>query len=124
MRLRREKESLITLDNFPSTVSEYTEPRRPSASGQKRFYIELFSIGHSMSFVKIYDVVKVKRLNRPVDFQSDGASRRAPVPGDVAAVIELYTNPPGYELECTGKDGITIWLHAFAPDDIELEVIG
>jgi hypothetical protein len=44
--------------------------------------------------------------------------------GDVAAVIEVYTTPPGYELECTGKDGITIWLHAFAPENIELEVIG
>lgn len=77
-----------------------------------------------MSSVEIYDVVKVKKLHRPIDFQPDGTSFRAPAVGDVAAVIEVYTNPPGFELECSGKDGITIWLHAFAPEDLELEVIG
>jgi len=95
-----------------------------SAIGQKRSYVELFFIGYAMSSVKIYDVVKIKKLHRPIDFQADGTSVRAPIVGDVAAVIEVYTTPPGYELECSAKDGITIWLHAFAPEDVELEVIG
>jgi len=92
--------------------------------GQKRSYIELFFIGHAMSSVKIYDVVTIKKLHRPIDFQPDGTSVRAPIVGDVATIIDLYTNPPGYELECSGKDGITIWLHSFAPEDVELKVIG
>jgi hypothetical protein len=77
-----------------------------------------------MSSVKIYDVVEIKKLHRPIDFQADGTSVRAPIVGDVAAVIEVYTAPPGYELECSAQNGITIWLHAFAPEDVELEVIG
>jgi hypothetical protein len=91
--------------------------------GQKQSSIELFFIGYAMSSVKIYDVVKIKKLHKPIDFQPDGTSVRAPIVGDVAAVIEVYTTPPGYELECSGRDGITIWLHAFAPEEVELEVV-
>ena len=76
-----------------------------------------------MSSIKIYDVVRIKELRQPVDFQPDGTSVRAPSVGDVAAVIEVYSNPPGYELECSGKDGITIWIWSFAPEDVELEVV-
>lgn len=95
-----------------------------AGTGQERSSIELFFIGYAMSSVKIYDVVKIKKLHKPVDFQPDGASVRAPIVGDVAAVIEVYTTPPGYELECSGGNGITIWLHAFAPEEVELEVVG
>ncbi|WP_141832826.1 hypothetical protein [Herbaspirillum sp. SJZ107] len=77
-----------------------------------------------MSSVKIYDVVTIKGLRKPIDFQPGDMNVRAPAIGDVAAVVEVYSNPPGYELECSGKDGVTIWLHAFAPEDVELEVIG
>ena len=76
-----------------------------------------------MSSVQIYDVVRIKMLRKPIDFQPDLTSVRAPSIGDVATVVEVYSNPPGYELECCGKDGITIWLWAFAPEDVELEVI-
>ncbi|MEW6023671.1 MAG: hypothetical protein AB1807_16195 [Pseudomonadota bacterium] len=76
-----------------------------------------------MSSIQIYDVVRIKDLRQPVDFQPDGTSVRAPSVGDVAAVIEVYSNPPGYELECSGKDGITIWIWSFAPEDVELEVV-
>ncbi|MDN4056462.1 hypothetical protein QPK32_25720 [Massilia sp. YIM B02763] len=74
--------------------------------------------------VKIYDVVKIKKLHKPGDFQPDGTSIRAPIVGDVATVVEVYSTPPGYELECSGRDGITIWLQAFAPEEVELEVVG
>ncbi len=77
-----------------------------------------------MSFAKIYDVVNIKELHKLIDFQRDGMSVRAPSVGDVATVIEVYTNPQGYELECSGKDGITIWLYAFALEEVELEVVG
>jgi hypothetical protein len=76
-----------------------------------------------MSSIKIYDVVRIKKLRKPVGFRPDDIDVRAPRIGDVAAVVEVYSNPPGYELECNGKDGITIWLQAFAPEDVELEVV-
>lgn len=83
-----------------------------------------FSSSYLMSSVKIYDVVKIKELHKPVNFHPDGTSVRAPNVGDVASVIEVYTNPPGYELECSGKDGMTLWLYSFAPEEVELEVVG
>lgn len=92
--------------------------------GQEPSSIKVFVFGYAMSTVKIYDVVKVKKLHKPIDFQPDGTSVRAPIVGDVAAVIEVYITPSGYELECSGNDGMTIWLHAFAPEEVELEVIG
>jgi hypothetical protein len=76
-----------------------------------------------MSSVQIYDVVRIKKLRKPIDFQPDRTSVRAPCVGDVATVIDVYSNPPGYELECSGEDGITIWLWSFAPEDVELEVV-
>jgi len=68
-----------------------------------------------------YDVVRIKALREPVHFEPDGTSRRAPQVGDVATIIEVYENPPGYELECSGSDGMTEWLYAFSPDAIEFE---
>ena len=75
-----------------------------------------------MSAPKIYDVVTIKALRKPIDFRPDGTSSRAPQVGDTATIVEVYQNPPGYELECNGSDGITTWLWAFAPEDVELVV--
>ena len=72
---------------------------------------------------KQYDVVRVKALRKPVHFEPDGTNRRAPQVGDVAVIVEVYKNPPGYELECSGSDGITDWLCAFSANDIEFEKI-
>jgi len=83
----------------------------------------LFVHEHVVPSIKSYDVVRIKELRKPVDFQPDGISVRAPSVGDVAAVIEVYSKPPGYELECSGKDGSTIWLWSFMPEDVELEVV-
>lgn len=78
----------------------------------------------SSEMVKIYDVVRLTALLQPVHFEPDGVSVRAPRIGDVATIVVVYENPPGYELECSGSDGITEWLGAFAPSDVELEKIG
>ena len=77
----------------------------------------------SSEMVKIYDVVRLTALLQPADFKPDGVSVRAPRIGDVATIVEVYESPPGYELECSGSDGITEWLRAFAPSDVELEKI-
>jgi hypothetical protein len=69
-----------------------------------------------------YDVVRVKALTLQANTLLDEFNRRQPVIGDVATIVEIYLSPPGYELECSGVDGITQWLVAFGPDDVELEL--
>ena len=76
-----------------------------------------------MSPARLYDVVRITELRQPIDFQPDGISVRAPRVGDVATIVEIYRNPPGFELECSGRDGVTTWLWAFAPQDIGFEVV-
>ncbi len=70
-----------------------------------------------------YDVVKVKELHVEAGKDSDAFNIRRPVVSDVATIIEVYSNPPGYELECSDSNGITQWLLAFGPDDIELNLV-
>ena len=50
-----------------------------------------------------------KALKHSIDVESNTFNTRPPRIGDIATVIEIYTNPPGYELE--------------SPDDIKLEKI-
>jgi hypothetical protein len=50
-----------------------------------------------------------KALKHSIDVEPNTFNTRPPRIGDTATVIEIYTNPPGYELE--------------SPDDIELEKI-
>jgi hypothetical protein len=74
---------------------------------------------------KQYDVVKVKALHVEVGKDSDAFNIRIrqPVVGDVATIIEVYSKPPGYELECSDGNGITQWLLAFGQGDIELDLV-
>lgn len=73
--------------------------------------------------IKQYDVVRIKALRHSMDFVPNACNTRPPRIGDIAAVVEIYTSPPGYELECCDSNGITEWLHAFPPEDIELEKV-
>jgi hypothetical protein len=70
-----------------------------------------------------YDVVRVKALRKQVVVEQDAFNKRNPMIGDVATIVEVYTSPPGYELECSDADGITEWLLAFAPEEIVLEKV-
>jgi hypothetical protein len=54
---------------------------------------------------------------------SDAFNLRQPAIGDVATIVEIYSNPPGYELERNDENGITQWLLAFGPDDVELDLV-
>lgn len=71
--------------------------------------------------IKQYDVVRV------IGIKGEGApvmpEYRLPRVGDIARVVEIYTNPPGYELECVSPDGGTEWLASFVADDVTLEYI-
>lgn len=70
-----------------------------------------------------YDVVKVKGFSTEKHTEADAFNRRASKVGDLATIVEIYTNPPGYELECSDSNGVTEWLVAFGPGEIELERI-
>lgn len=71
--------------------------------------------------IKLYDAVIIKELQQAV--RSNSNDIRPPQVGDVAWVIEIYDHPPGYELECSDKNGITEWMQAFSPEEIRLEKV-
>lgn len=71
-----------------------------------------------------YDVVRIINLTscqpgRSCSFGIIG--QEAPAVGDIATVVEVYSDPLGYELECCDADGSTRWVMAFSPSDIVLE---
>lgn len=72
---------------------------------------------------KQYDAVRVKSILVPIESLNDELNRKSPKVGDVAYIIEIYENPPGYELECSDADGITQWLKVFRPHDVEFEFV-
>jgi hypothetical protein len=61
---------------------------------------------------KLYDEVRLKAFNAAVP-SADAFNLRPPEGGDVATIVEIYSSPPGYELECSDADGITQWLITF-----------
>ncbi len=69
-----------------------------------------------------YEVVRVVSLrgNRP--FHPSVTNRRAAEVGDIGTILEVYTQPDvAYEVECSDPTtGITTWLEAMYPDEIEL----
>jgi hypothetical protein len=71
---------------------------------------------------KQYDAVKLMRINVQIPDEDVESNLRPPKIGDIAYIIEVYVNPPGYELECSDEHGITQWLMSFGPDDVEMEL--
>jgi len=72
---------------------------------------------------KQYDAVRLKGILAPIAQLNDEFNLRSPKTGDVAYIIEIYENPLGYELEYSDADGITQWLMAFQPHEVELEFV-
>lgn len=70
-----------------------------------------------------YDAVTLKRIHMPIAQLDDEFNLRAPKVGDVAYIVEVYSNPARYDLECSDANGITQWLLSFRPDEIELELV-
>ena len=70
-----------------------------------------------------YDVARLKCINAPIPELDNEFNWRRPVLGDIATIIEIYARPLDYELECCDWNGITEWMMAFPPDDIELELV-
>lgn len=70
-----------------------------------------------------YDIARVTQLRTAGPQLVDAFNLRAPAVGDIATVLEIYDNPPGYELECSDENGITQWQMAFRAEDIVLEPV-
>lgn len=71
--------------------------------------------------IELFDAVRITELRQPVNSNSRKGDIRKREVGDVAWIIEIYEKPPGYELECSDKNGITEWLQSFSPDEIKFE---
>jgi hypothetical protein len=73
--------------------------------------------------MKPYDIVKVVALRDNRFSERSADYQRNPCIGDIGTIIEIYIHPePGFEVECSAKDGSTIWLAAMYPE--ELKAIG
>jgi hypothetical protein len=70
-----------------------------------------------------YDEVRIRLLLRPpATYDGWGFNQRAPCVGDVGTIVDILGTPggeSGYVVECSGPDGVTIWLGDFAADELE-----
>jgi len=73
--------------------------------------------------IKVYDAIRITALRQPVRYDLGKGDSPEPKVGDVAWAIEIYENPPGYELECSDKNGITEWMQGFSLVEIMLEKV-
>jgi hypothetical protein len=71
-----------------------------------------------------YDRVRITAIHEPAAFVADAFNVRPPRVGDVACIVEIYIDPPGYELECVDADGATVWLVSISTAVIALERVG
>jgi hypothetical protein len=61
---------------------------------------------------KQYDAVRLKKINLPIPCAKNEFNLRQPEIGDIAYIIEIYSTPPGYELECSDANGSSITFSA------------
>ena len=73
--------------------------------------------------LKEYELVRVRQLIQSVDaLDGWGVNQRPPALGDVGTLLDILTAPGvprKYVVECSGKDGVSIWLADFFEDEIE-----
>ena len=72
-----------------------------------------------------YDVVRLIGFGPNADLNPSEHDKRPPQIGDTATIVEIYEDPPGYELECCdgSSEGITTWLRSFGVSEIILELL-
>jgi hypothetical protein len=75
-----------------------------------------------MSF-KAYDVVRLIAINNDKLSLPDTFNTRPPTVGDIATILEIYNDPPGFELECSDNVGGTVWLLGVQEKDVQLELV-
>lgn len=68
-----------------------------------------------------YDVVRVVSiLDMAALLDQTSNCRRMPRVGDLATILEVYSDPFGFELECTDPDGYTVWLGGYSLSQLQL----
>jgi hypothetical protein len=71
-----------------------------------------------------YDKVKILSLNREFSIEEILTGSRVPQIGDVASIVEVYTNPnKACELERIFMSGDTAWRATFELNDAQLELV-
>lgn len=71
----------------------------------------------TQSKIRQYDYVRISKVCRHFRPDECKPGNRTPVIGDIAAVIEIYNKPLGYELESVNENGETNWLITMEPSD-------
>ena len=69
------------------------------ANGYLRRPRDLLEQGNFGLNFKQYDAVRLKKINLPILSAKDEFNLRQPEIGDFACIIEIYSTPPGYELD-------------------------
>lgn len=87
-----------------------------------------FGVSPMSAPFKEYELVRVRQLIQSAD-DLDGwrLNERAPAPGDVGTLLDILTapgHPIKYVVECSGKDGLSIWLADFFEEEIERVQLG
>jgi hypothetical protein len=76
-----------------------------------------------MSRLQQYQLVRVRKLlKKPEEYGGMGFDMKQPAVGDIGTLIDIWYTPgvpKGYEVEASGKDGITIWLCTLCEDELE-----
>jgi hypothetical protein len=68
-----------------------------------------------------YDVVKVVAILDDRFAGNIATFQRNPEIGDTGTILEVYTDPRlAYEVECSDSNGITVWLEAMYPEELDL----
>ena len=73
------------------------------------------------SRVKQYSVVKIKSLYAEFKHSDQSFGSRAPRVGDEGTIVEVYGDD--FYIECSDKNGVTIWLEIIGPNDADLELL-
>lgn len=81
------------------------------------------SVSPMSSLFKEYELVRVRRqIQSGEDLDGWRLNQRSPAPGDVGTLLDILTAPglPNkYVVECSGRDGISVWLADFFEEELE-----
>ncbi len=89
------------------------------------FFTPIAMIGGEMSMVGLnqYGMVRVRQLlHAPEYYDGWRLNQRTPLVGDKGCIVDIL-HAPGlpdrYVVECSGLDGVDIWLADFSPEELE-----
>lgn len=76
-----------------------------------------------MPELKEYAVVRIRRLlHAPEHYNGWRVNQRSPQIGDRGTIVDILQAPgapDSYVVECSGQDGVAIWLGDFTSEELE-----